>query len=184
MKPLRGYTLIEVLIVVTVIGLASAIVVPHMLDASTLGIQAAARTVIADLLYAQNEAVIHQRPYRVTIDTDAERYWLESDLDRDGDLDPVELQWRVGGGDQLIDFLADDRFRGISIAKATKAGGNYTFTEDNGLIVIEFNELGEPVQGGDTYIGLVAASADQRFVVHVAAFTGRVTVEEVVQAGG
>ena len=35
-----GYTLIEVLIVVTIMGLAAAVVVPNMLRGGTLGVQA------------------------------------------------------------------------------------------------------------------------------------------------
>lgn len=167
-KP-AGYTLIEVLIVVTIIGVAGAVVVPHMLDASTLGIQAAARTVIADLLYGQNEAVVQQRPRRVVFDTDAERYWLE---DEEGQA--IALNWRVGG-ENFVDFNADERFRGVLLAKVTvDAGGNATFVDDGGTLTFEFDELGAPSQGG--HVGVIAG--EQRFRISVADFTGRVTVRQ------
>lgn len=163
-----AYTLVEVLIVVTIIGIAGAIVVPHMLRASTLGIQAGARMLIADLLYAQNEAVVQQKTRGVTIDTDNERYWL---TDENGDK--LKLAWRTGDG--VVDFIKDSRFRGITLAKAAGADGSFTFTQDDGLIKIEFDELGTPSAGG--HIGLIAGA--QRLVVSVADFTGRVTVTSV-----
>lgn len=170
----RAYTLVEVLIVVTVIGIASAVVVPHMLDASTLGIQAAARSVMADVIYAQNEAVVQQTRRRVVVDTTAERYWLVDPADP---TQPLELDWRVGGGESFIDFLTDERFRGVTLAKVTGGPGSYTFIEDDGQVVFEFDELGSPIQGGGQSVGLVAD--DQRFVITVAEFTGRVTVAPV-----
>jgi prepilin-type N-terminal cleavage/methylation domain-containing protein len=168
----RGYTLIEVLIVVSIIGIASAVVVPQMLAGSSLGIQAAARTLIADLLYAQNEAVVQQRGTRVVIDTSADRYWLQWD-----DGTPLELNWRVGGPNS-IDFRTDSRFRDVRLARVTLDGSTPTFINEGGQIVIEFDELGAPVQGGGSSIGLI--SARQRFYVRVAPFTGRVTVHNVV----
>ena len=62
---IRGFTLVEMLIVVVIVGIAGAIVVPHMLWGSQFGLQAATRMVIADLVYAQNEAVAHQTVCRV-----------------------------------------------------------------------------------------------------------------------
>ena len=64
----RGFTLVEVLIVVVIIGIVGAIVVPQILTAGTLGVQAAARMVIADLQFAQNDAIARQAPRRVVFE--------------------------------------------------------------------------------------------------------------------
>lgn len=166
----RAFTLVEVLIVVTIIGIAGAIVVPHMLSASTLGIQAGARMVIADLLYAQNEAIVQQKPRSLTVDTSSEIYWL---ADENGNK--LSLTWRTAGATDLVDFANDDRFRGVTLAKVTESDGDYTFVEDDGTVTFTFDELGAPANGG--HIGLIAG--EQRFVVSVAAFTGRVTVKAI-----
>lgn len=172
MRPAHAYTLVEVLMVVTIIALASAIVVPRMLDASSFGVQAGARTLIADLLYAQNEAIAHQEVRKVVIDTTADRYWLE-----DGDGDKVQLAWRTSGGDEqnLIDYRRDERFDGVTLAKANASGTSYTLEPDGGTITITFDELGAPDQGAA--IGLSAKTGD--YVVTIASFTGKVTVKQI-----
>jgi len=75
-----GYTLVEVLIVVTIIGFASAIIVPNILAAGTMGVQAAARIIVADILYAQNEAIARQRPVSVVFEPANDRYTLVDDV--------------------------------------------------------------------------------------------------------
>ncbi len=157
----RAFTLIEVLIVVTIIGIAAAIVVPQMLSAGTLGIQAAARMVIADILYAQNDAIAAHAPRRVVFDTEADSYQLT-----DNQGQKIDVQWRSGGGSGYqVDFKKDDRFRGVDIVSAS-FGGDAT---------LEFDDLGAPDSGGTVVLEFDHA----RYQVNVAPFTGRVTVEKV-----
>ncbi|MFW6059173.1 MAG: pilus assembly FimT family protein [Phycisphaeraceae bacterium] len=157
----RAFTLIEVLVVVAIVGIAGAIVVPHMLASGTLGIQAAARTIIADTLYAQNDAVADQRPRRIVFHPDTDSYELT-----DANGNRLDVQWRTGGGeDYAVSFQQDGRFRGVEIVSADFDGESY----------VEFDELGAPNAGGSVLI----AFQDTRYRVSVAPFTGRVTVEVV-----
>jgi prepilin-type N-terminal cleavage/methylation domain-containing protein len=55
-----GFTLIEILIVVIILGIASAIIVPQLNSEPDLRVAASARIVMADLLYAQNMAISTQ----------------------------------------------------------------------------------------------------------------------------
>ncbi len=157
----RAYTLVEVLIVVAIIGLAGAVIVPHMLQAGTMGIQAAGRIIIADLLYAQNEAIAQQRPRRLEFDVTNNRYHL---ADESGNV----ISSAVAGGaagSYVMDFNADGRFAGVTI---TGASFNNTNT-------IEFDILGSPSSGGT--IDLV--TSNQHYRITVAAMTGRVTIAPV-----
>ena len=61
----RAFTLVEVLVVVTIISIAAAIVVPQMLRPGNLSVQAAGRSIIADILFAQNDAAAHQAGRRI-----------------------------------------------------------------------------------------------------------------------
>jgi prepilin-type N-terminal cleavage/methylation domain-containing protein len=60
-----GFTLIEILCVVVILGIASAIIIPQLGSRDDLTVAAAARLVIADLMYAQNVAISQQRPHYV-----------------------------------------------------------------------------------------------------------------------
>src|SRR5579872_1651697 len=53
----RGFTLIEILMVVVILGIASAIILPQLASRDDLRCAAAARALMADLLYAQSRAI-------------------------------------------------------------------------------------------------------------------------------
>jgi prepilin-type N-terminal cleavage/methylation domain-containing protein len=55
--PRRGFTLIEILSVVVILGIASAIIVPQLSSRDDLRCAAAARALMGDLLYAQSRAI-------------------------------------------------------------------------------------------------------------------------------
>jgi prepilin-type N-terminal cleavage/methylation domain-containing protein len=53
----RGFTLMEVMAVLVIMGILAAMIVPQLAPSDDLTTQAAARTLVADLLYAQNLAI-------------------------------------------------------------------------------------------------------------------------------
>jgi prepilin-type N-terminal cleavage/methylation domain-containing protein len=154
----RAYTLIEILVVVSIMGIAAAIVVPSMLHAGSLTIQAAARIVVTDLVEAQNEAVATKATRKVVFDSVNNSY-------RVTDPNGVTLKQPSSGGSFSVDFDQDKRFAGVRLEKA----------DFSGATTVSFDELGTPSNGG--YVEL---SADgHRYRVTVKAFTGRVTVAPV-----
>jgi len=60
-----GFTLVEILMVVVILGIASAIIVPQIGSQDDLRTAAAARLIIADLSYAQNRAIAQQKKHYV-----------------------------------------------------------------------------------------------------------------------
>lgn len=163
-----GYTLIEVLVTVTIMGLAAAIVVPNMLQAGTLGVQAGARMIIADLLFAQNEAMAQQSTRRVVFDTDNNSYRVEK-YDSSATAWVLEFNPSKGVGNNKqnyeVDFEEDGRFKGIEIVSATF----------NGDSTVEFDDLGNPSSGGTIELRF----EEHRYEIKVAPFTGRVTVQRI-----
>jgi prepilin-type N-terminal cleavage/methylation domain-containing protein len=71
-----GFTLIEVLVVIVIIGIASAIIVPQLGTRSDLKAAAVARVIIADLIYAQNRAITTQQYQYVAVDPANGKYTL------------------------------------------------------------------------------------------------------------
>lgn len=78
--PLRAFTLIEILVVVVILGIAAAIVVPAIGSRSDLKATSAARMIMADLIYAQNRAISQQAPQFVRFNAGAETYEIFSQM--------------------------------------------------------------------------------------------------------
>ena len=74
-----GFTLAEVLIMVMVIIIASAIVVPYLGSSNYSVARAGARRMASDLQYAQDTAIATQKDITVTFDLDSETYWLSNE---------------------------------------------------------------------------------------------------------
>src|SRR5215212_8481809 len=72
----RAFTLIEILTVVLILGIASAIIAPQIGSRNDVKVRAAARVVVADLMYAQNMAIAQQKWMYVKFDDAAEKYQL------------------------------------------------------------------------------------------------------------
>ncbi len=169
-----AFTLIEVLVVVTIVGILGALVVPSMLSAGTLGLQGAARLVSADIQYAQNEAVASGAERGIEFDPVTNRYRMF-----DENNVTIDLAWmRTGGhadqldagGDVLIpgwtvDFTTDNRFEGVDLVAA-----NF-----NGTFQVRFDEMGAPV-GGTANGSVMLRNAEHRIVIEVDGFTGRVSI--------
>ncbi len=162
-----GYTLVEVLVVVTILGIASAIVVPQLMAAGTLGIQAAARLVVADILFAQNEAIAAQENREVLFNAATDSYRLQRFNPDTGVNETLTQGWKNGqANNYVVDFRDDDRFEGVSIESVTIAGAD--------AAILEFDDLGSPLIADEMRI--VVAFRAQRLTVRVQPFTGRITV--------
>lgn len=169
----RAFTLIEILIVVALMGIAASILIPNMSNAVSFETEAAVRQIVADLSFAQSDAMAHQTARRVLFADNGTGYRiLASPFDAENDVlyDPIS-----DGGSQkyIVDFAADARFRMVSI-------GDVDF--DSGNSFITYDSIGGPINDVNTAsIGgwLDVEGSDGRFRIHVSGFTGRVSVEKL-----
>jgi len=74
----RGFTLIEILVVVIILGIASAVIIPQLGSRDDINAAAASRLVMADIIYAQNAAIVQQKKFYIDF-TNANRYAVYSD---------------------------------------------------------------------------------------------------------
>jgi prepilin-type N-terminal cleavage/methylation domain-containing protein len=80
----RAFTLIEVLVVLVILGIASAVIIPQITSRDDLKAAAGARVVMADLIYAQNRAIVTQKQHIVVFN--GQTYTIYS---RDSDTAPL-----------------------------------------------------------------------------------------------
>lgn len=71
-----GFTLIEILCVVVIFSIAAAIVLSNVGNQGDLQAESGARQIMADLLYAQNQAIATQQNVYVYFNTAGKTYYL------------------------------------------------------------------------------------------------------------
>jgi prepilin-type N-terminal cleavage/methylation domain-containing protein len=127
-----AFTMIEVLVVVLILGIASAIIVPQIASQNDLDVPAAARSVMADLLYAQNRAVATQSTQYVSFNVAGQQYGLYSSMSPQQILtNPVNLN----------NYVMTFGRPGINNISSNVTLASVGF---NGQSTIAFDELGEP----------------------------------------
>lgn len=73
---LKGFTLLELTVVLFIIGLLIATIVPHLGDVGSAQLDATARRLSAVVRYLAGEAVLQNRTYRLNYDLDKQTYWI------------------------------------------------------------------------------------------------------------
>ena len=175
-----AYTLIEMLITIVVLGIASALVVPSIGDAGVLRIQAAVRTLVSDMTFAQTDALAYQQR-RAMIFDEANNAYTISDVivTTGGDVSYEPLYLRDGPGGQYIVDFDTGGFDGAKLR----------MPDFEGDAVLHFDELGAPVAGGARVtaagIGRVYIDSDlATYKISVIPYTGQITVEKVTGLPG
>lgn len=158
----RAFTLIELLMVMVVIGIAFGLALPMMGDSKELRLQAAARLLAADIELTQNESITHgDDPRLIKFDTGDDEYWIAAVSDPATPItDPVRQEpFLVAFGTGRASGCADVTIQSISL------GG-----DDE----LRFNAYGAPDQTANADIVLACGPATM--TVRVTPGTGEVTI--------
>ena len=175
MRTSRGFTLIEILMVVVIIGIAGAVIIPQLSSRDDLKVSSAARVVMSDLLYLQNLAITRQRNHYALFDATAQTYTLLDGAAMSVLTHPVSKNaYTMRFGSAGESGLRESKL--VSAAFLSQPGGS-AFT------TIGFDEMGTPLiyDAGSTQ-PLVEGSVVLQCGVHklkivVASYTGQLSAE-------
>ncbi|MBX3377440.1 MAG: prepilin-type N-terminal cleavage/methylation domain-containing protein [Phycisphaeraceae bacterium] len=159
----RAYTLVEVLIVVTLLGIASALVIPNVNSTEVLRVQSTVRAIVADITFAQSDALARQQGRAVIFDAENNAYAIVEV--KSSSLNPATDTI------QRVDLRNKRKFHDSTIESVNFDGGNVlVFDEMGGTVTAPASTT--PSAGGS----LVISGSGSRFRIAVEAYTGRVTV--------
>jgi prepilin-type N-terminal cleavage/methylation domain-containing protein len=161
----RGFTLVELILVVLILGIAALVAVPMFSSAADIQVRATANRIAADLDYARGLAITRQKHYAVVFDRANEIYDI-----------------RDAATDTVITNPLDNRPFTVNLANDSRSGGvnivSTDFTDDT----IEFDYLGTPYAGGSQLnaqgvITLRSRDGSFSLTVTVEPMTGCVSIE-------
>jgi type IV fimbrial biogenesis protein FimT len=160
----RGFTLVEVIIVVVIISIAAMMAVPMFSSAGSMQISSAANIIAADLEYAKSMAITRGQNYSVVFDVTAESYKI---VDQSGNVvsHPVKK-----GFDYVVDFKNEGRLNRVNISSVQfDPGASNTIT---------FDYFGSPYSvTGPLDSGNITISADgATTTITVEPVTGYITI--------
>ena len=170
--------------VMAVLALAAALLVPHMVGTDSMTVQAAVRLLIADLSFAQSDALANQEFRRVVFYADGAGYCILNvdayDWVTPADLNDPSVDYvydPLGSmGQYIVDYTVDNRFEGVLITEATIDNVVLTNRPE-----ITYDELGGTVQSSSAPgLGgsIVMTFKDSSYRITVSPFTGKLTVIE------
>ena len=173
----RCYTLIELLLVCAILGIAGTLLIPNIVGRDIMACQAAVRLIIGDISFGQADALAHQEIRRIHFNDDGSGYSIsrisQAQLAQAFDPDTADyIEDPLAGGPYIVNLVTDRRFSGVTISSVNL---------ENGGRDLHFDPLGGVVDtsnGPGTGGFIIVSSANDSYKILVSPFTGKLTVQQ------
>jgi prepilin-type N-terminal cleavage/methylation domain-containing protein len=152
----KGFTLIEIIIVVVILAIAAMTAIPMMSSGGSVQIRSAANMIAADLEYAKSMSISRGQNYSVVFDKNTESYRIE---DQNSNMIPHPVK---KGFYYIVDFKNDGRLNKVDITNV-----NFNSTDR-----VKFDCLGSPDNGGTISLSAGGPTA----TITVEPVTGFITI--------
>lgn len=162
-KQVYGFTLVELIVVVIIIGIAALMAIPMFSGASDMQVRSAANQIAADLEYARSMAVTHQTGHAVVFDVANNSYEIREDPYGAGNV----INHPVSSGSYEVSFPDISSLDDVDITNA-----NFDLDISD---TITFDYLGSPYSG----IGTASPMNTGQITVQADSFTLTVDIEPV-----
>lgn len=178
-KTLRGFTMIETIMVIVILGILAALTIPRFNSFYGIKLAGAVKSAVSDIRYVQQFAVSHHADSRIEFTTAPDSYRACYCNETDGACASGTCtsgaNWSAipdpfTRGALRIDFTSDPQYRGIEITSPSFSGST-----------LRFNWQGIPKDGGGTNLAsegsVVFSYQGNSETLYVSPATGRVRTQ-------
>lgn len=165
-----GFTLLELIIVLIIIGISSALVVPRFIGGmGGLDLKAASGKVAASLRYARSQAVAQKKSYAVVFDLEQNRLTIRSESGGETEESDTVDEGTAGNSQKKRYNLPE----GIFFRRVAEEGERYVEEDDTESFTIGFYSSGAS-DGGEIAI---INDRERRYIVTIDVITGSVRLK-------
>ncbi len=173
--PHHGFTLIELIMVIVIIGILSVIAHSRFTAYYGLKVDGAARKLAADIRYAQQVSLSQHEAHEIEFDTANNRYRLYVVSTSTNATDPLTRETGTVGQDwtsgYVVEYDTDPEFLGIDLTSASFGS----------TVKLRFSSLGTPQNGSGTVLSATGSATlslqGYSRTVEVTPNTGQVEVQ-------
>ena len=175
-----AFTLVEILVVVVILGIAAAVIVPQMSTRDDLRVDGARRMIMADLIYAQNRSISTQVRHYVVFETttNPRRYRIVTNVTKDNPLGSP-IQHPVSRENEFVVTFGENAPTNTVVTHGLQMIGLGNVAFEGAPTTICFDELGVP-HSFDASTGIATAtstSGGSTIEVRCNAYARTVTIE-------